>query len=175
MQEEFTIKRVVPLMLKVSDIQPYDVNNKIYPYDVVVENNIGTISKCVSNVTWNVNLEELLGDLYDQYDYFNLELIQFMTVPMTGGNFSTSKPFYSGVNLSYRNLNIFVSGLQFVRSTFNQKTGNENRTAHIGNLFNTYIASTNAGPYIFLRGDRYAYSGQTGYMNFNLCFKKNLM
>jgi hypothetical protein len=45
MQKEFTIKNVVPLMLKVSDIQPYDSNNMIYPYDKVVSNNIGTIQK----------------------------------------------------------------------------------------------------------------------------------
>jgi hypothetical protein len=72
MNKEFTINRVVPLFLKVSDIQPYSITNLIYPYTKVVSNNVGTISKCCTDVTWNINLESLLGDLYYMYEYFNL-------------------------------------------------------------------------------------------------------
>jgi hypothetical protein len=111
MQEEFNNNRIVPLMLKVSDIQPYDTNNKIFPYETVVSNAVGTISQCVTNVTWNINLQEILGDLYDQYDYFNLEVLQIMTVPMTGGDGVTLKPLDNSIYLGYRNLNVFISGL----------------------------------------------------------------
>jgi hypothetical protein len=84
MQEKFTINRIVPLMLSVSDIQLYDVNNIIFPYDKVVSNKVGTISKCITDVTWNINLKEVLGDLYDEYDYFNLEVAQIMKQQQTG-------------------------------------------------------------------------------------------
>jgi hypothetical protein len=107
-------------MLKVSDIQPYDINNLIYPYETVVPNNIGTISQCVTNVTWNINLETVLGDLYKEYDYFNLEVLQIMTVPMTGGNGATFKPLDNSIYIgySYRNLNVFISGLQWLAKIF---------------------------------------------------------
>jgi hypothetical protein len=63
-------------MLSVSDIQPYDINNIMYPYEKIVSNKVGTISKCITDVTWNINLKEVLNDLYDKYDYFNLEVVQ---------------------------------------------------------------------------------------------------
>jgi hypothetical protein len=172
MQEEFTIKNVVPLMLKVSDIQPYDVNNLIYPYDKVVSNSTGSISQCVTNVTWNINLEELLGDSYKEYTYFNLEVLQIMTVPMTGGNFSTYKPLDNSIYLGYRNLNVFISGLQWLRSSYNQKTGNDNQTVHLCNISDMKQAVDNATAGPVYRGDRYLFQSQRGYMNYDLCFRK---
>jgi hypothetical protein len=35
MQEEFTINRIVPLMLKAADIQPFDITNQMFPYKKV--------------------------------------------------------------------------------------------------------------------------------------------
>jgi hypothetical protein len=34
-------------------------------------------------------------DLYDKYDYFSLELLQFMTIPLTGSPIQFSKPFHN--------------------------------------------------------------------------------
>jgi hypothetical protein len=172
MQEEFTIQKFVPLLLKVSDIQAYDVNNKIYPYDKVVSNKIGSISQCVTNVTWNINLQEVLGDLYDQYDYFNLEVLQIMTVPMTGGGGSTNRPFDSNVNVDYRNLNVFICGLQWLRSSYNVKSGNETSTVHLCNINDLKQAVDNLTVGPVYRGDRYLFQSQRGYMNYDLCLKK---
>jgi hypothetical protein len=172
MQEEFNINSVVPLMLSVTDIQPYDSNNIIYPYDVRVVNEMGTITQCVSNVTWNIDLEVLLGNLYYQYEYFNLELIQFMTIPLTGGNYPTYKPMDNGVNIGYQNLNVFISGLKFVRSTYNQKIGTDTTYAHLCNISNQYNSTTNDPGINLWRGDEYLYYSQKGYANYNLCFKK---
>jgi hypothetical protein len=173
MQEEFTINRIVPLMLKVSDIQPFNINDLIYPYDKVISNNIGKISKCCTDVTWNINLKELLGDLYDKYDYFNIEVCNIMTIPKTGGGHESHRPFQSNINTTYKNLNVFMSGLNWVRSSFNQKTGNENSTVHLCNLRSIYQGTDNNAPswYIFT-GNSYVFMNQTGYMNYNLCFKK---
>jgi hypothetical protein len=172
MQEEFTIKQAVPLMLKVSDIQPYDTNNKIFPYDKVVSNTIGTILQCVTNVAWNINLQEVLGDLYDQYDYFNLEVLQIMTVPMTGGNGTTLKPMDNSIYLGYRNLNVLISGLQWLRSSYDVQSGNETGTVHLCNISDMKQASDNASAGPVYRGDRYIFQSQRGYMNYDLCFRK---
>jgi hypothetical protein len=174
MSKEFTINQVVPLMLKVSDIQKYDINNKIYPYSKTVSNDIGTISKCVSDVTWNVNMKEVLGDLYDKYDYFNIEVAQIMTTPYTGsGPWDSHRPFTTHVNTAYKNLNIFMSGLNWVRSSFNQKSGNENATVHLCNIRDINKANDNGDPSWYIwQNLTYLYIAQTGYMNYNLCFKK---
>jgi hypothetical protein len=173
MQEEFTINRIVPLMLSVEDIQPFDPNDVMFPYDKIVSNNVGTIAKCVTDVTWNINLKEVLGDLYNKYDYFNIEVVQIMTTTNTGGIFESRRPFLSFVNTAYKNLNVFMSGLNWVRSSFNQKTGNENSTVHLCNIRDIFNGSNNNDPawYIY-NGITYLYIGQTGYMNYNLCFKK---
>jgi hypothetical protein len=170
--EEFNINRVVPLMLSVSDIQLYDSANIIYPYSDIVSNSIGTISQCVTNVTWNINLETLLGDLYNQYDYFNLEVLQVMTIPMTGGNYATYKPMDNGTNIGYQNLNVFISGLQFVKFTFDIRSSNETTTAHLCNIIHQYNSTTNAAGINLWRDDEYLYETQVGYANYNLCFRK---
>jgi hypothetical protein len=174
MQKEFTINRVVPLMLKVSDIQKYDTNNKIYPYSKTVSNQVGTVSKCVTDVTWNVNMKEVLGDLYNKYDYFNIEVVQIMTTPYTGsGPWDSHRPFTSHVNTAYKNLNIFMSGLNWVRSSFNQKSGNENDTVHLGNIRDINNGNDNGDPSWYIYNNiTYLYIAQTGYINYNLCFKK---
>lgn len=169
---DININRVVPLMLSVSDIQPYDSNNIIYPNSLIISNKIGTIKRCVSDVTWNIDLETLLGNLYYEYDYFNIELIQFMTIPLTGGNYKTYKPLNNNNEVGYRNLNVFLEGLDFVNSTFNQKTGNNKTYAHIGNVANQFESATNESKGSNWRGDEYIYHSQKGYSNYNLLFKK---
>jgi hypothetical protein len=174
MQKEFTINRNVPLILKVSDIQPYDVNNRIFPYSKVVSNEVGSIKNCITNVTWNINIIELLGDLYDKYDYFNIEVAQIMTTPYTGsGPYESHRPFLSYSNTLYKNLNFFISGLDWCRSSFNQKSGNKNATVHLGNIREINNGTDNNDPswYVF-NNITYLYVGQTGYMNYNLCFRK---
>jgi hypothetical protein len=173
-KKEFTINRIVPLMLKVSDIQIHDSNNVIYPYSKVVSNNVGSIKKCVTDVTWNIDMKELLGSLYDEYEFFNIEVSQIMTTPYTGsGPYDSHRPFLSYNNTLYKNLNFFISGLNWVRSSFNQKTGNENATVHLGNIREINNGADNNDPswYIF-SNITYLYVGQTGYMNYNLCFRK---
>jgi hypothetical protein len=174
MQKEFTINRIVPLLLKVSDILPYDVNNIMYPYSKVVENKVGCIKQCCTNITWNINMIELLGDLYDKYEIFNIEVSQIMTTPYTGsGPYDSHRPFLSYSNTLYKNLNFFISGLDWVRSSFNQKTGNENATVHLGNIREINNGSDNENPNWYVYNNiTYLYVSQTGYLNYNLMFKK---
>jgi hypothetical protein len=63
--------------------------------------------------------------------------------------------------------------LNWLRSSFNQKTGNENNTVHLCNIRDIFNGADNSPPswYIFNRAS-YIYIGQTCYMNYNLCLKK---
>ena len=57
-------KRSTRLVLKTSDLTNGSTTN------------IGSCDTLRQNFTWfNINLRALLGDLYNQYDYFNLSLI----------------------------------------------------------------------------------------------------
>jgi hypothetical protein len=96
-----------------------------------------------------------------------------MTTHQTGRGHESHKPFLSYINLNYQNLNVFMSGLNWVRSSFNQKTGNENSTVHLCNMRDIFNGKDNKAPgwYIF-NSATYIYMGQTGYMNYNLCLKK---
>jgi hypothetical protein len=67
--------------------------NRLMSYSIV-----GTIKNCITNVTWNVNMKEVLGDLYDKYDYFNIKVAQIMTTCNTGGQYESRRPFLSYVN-----------------------------------------------------------------------------
>jgi hypothetical protein len=103
---------------------------------VSFSNNVGTIKSCVSDVTWNVDLKALLGDLYDKYDYFTLELLQFMTIPFSGSPVQWSKPFQNDIliNAGYRNLSVYISGLQWVNSSYSQKDDANLNYCHLCNV-----------------------------------------
>ena len=172
MSEKFNIKKVVPLMLSVADIQPYNINNRIYPYDVIVSNDVGMIKNCVSDITFNINLENLLGNLYNEFDFFNIEIVQFMTTAFTGGGNTYNKPYQNHVNTGYQNLNVFIGGLNFIHSTFKTKTGNESNYAHIGNVSSQFSSIDNNSSGDQYQTNEYLYYSQKSYMNNNLCFKK---
>ena len=58
------------LTLRVSDISQ-ETNTALYP----ITNAIGTINSSRTSYTWfNVNLQDVLGDLYNKFDYFNLRV-----------------------------------------------------------------------------------------------------
>jgi hypothetical protein len=62
--------------------------------------------------------------------------------------------------------------LQWLNSSFNQKTGNSNNTVHFCNIATLIQAVDNVYNGAVFRGDRYIYQSQQGYMNYNVCFKK---
>jgi hypothetical protein len=68
--------------------------------------------------------------------------------------------------------------LNWVRSSFNQKSGNENLTVHLCNVQKKLKAvdnnnnNNNNPSWDIYGGDTYLYLAQTGYINYNLCFKK---
>jgi len=125
---------VVPLMLKVADISPnYDFT--IYEHGLIVQNNVGRIENGKSKITWfNINFKELLGDLYDKYDYFYLQPTLLITLAWTGGSGQYNKPFENHINTDYTSLSFYLSGLNFVNSSYSVK---DNANKDYINIFNS--------------------------------------
>ena len=97
-------KRSTRLVLKTSDLTANSTTN------------IGSCDQYRQNFTWfNINLRALLGDLYDQYDYFNISLVSMTCSSATAANQG---------NVEDKNSYVKISGLPFINQTYNQPTGN---------------------------------------------------
>jgi hypothetical protein len=98
-------KRSTRLILKTSDLTNGSTTN------------IGSCDTLRQNFTWfNINLRALLGDLYNQYDYFNLLLISVSSSHITAAANQGS----ADDRLVY----VKISGLPFINQSYNQPTGN---------------------------------------------------
>jgi hypothetical protein len=161
----------VPLLLSVSDIKHYDPNDLFFPYSKSFSNNVGTIKSCVTDITWNVDLKALLGDLYDKYDYFTLELLQFMTIPFSGSPVQWAKPFSNHVNIGYRNLSVYISGLDWVNSSYSQKDDANLNYCHLSNVTDHFSLNNNVRYDIF-EDNEYMYESPKGYAKYDLLFEK---
>lgn len=92
----------------------------------------GRINKSLSSITWNnINLRQVLGDMYDEYEEFNLVLKQ------VASNQSNSK--FEGLPFNSRGVYIRLSGLPFINSTYDVVTRN-NRPGAILGAFNIPVA-----------------------------------
>ena len=98
-------KRSTRLVLKTSDLTNGSTTN------------IGSCDTLRQNFTWfNINLRALLGDLYNQYDYFNLLLISISSSVITAAANQGS----ADDRLVY----VKISGLPFINQSYSQPTGN---------------------------------------------------
>jgi hypothetical protein len=107
-------KRSTRLVLKTSDLTADSTTN------------IGSCDQYKTTFTWfNINLRALLGDLYYQYDYFNMTLTNLNCSAM-GSTVATG-------NHDDRILTVKISGLPFINQSYNQPTGNNG-------IFTTFAA-----------------------------------
>lgn len=132
METEFAV-----FVLKVSDIEKWDFNPDDF-YNTTIENDVGIIKNSKLNITWkDVNFQSILGDMYDKYDLFNIEMARFSSAPYT------SRDTNGGVHI----LNSFLDkdnqplicnmkGLNFFNSSYNTKTQNHQTTAPLFILSN---------------------------------------
>ena len=104
-------KRSTRLVLKTSDLTANSTTS------------IGFCDQYRQNFTWfNINLRTLLGDQYDQYDYFNMSLVSMSCSAASATNQGNvdDKPVY-----------VKLSGLPFINQTYDQKRGNNGSTANL--------------------------------------------
>lgn len=174
--EAFT-KQVVNLTLNVNDIiaLPPDAN-RLATYDASFITDVGTITNWGCKVTWNINFKELLGDLYDKHDMFNIELVQFLTLPSSNGG--TLRPLTNG-NFPQNNcINLYMSGLRFTSSSYSIPSRNETGVAFVTTLANNATNTLNEDPNQSASGiDIWygvdsLYSVSKGWGNNNLTFRK---
>ena len=115
-------KRSTRLVLKTSDLTVNSTTNN------------GSCDQYRQNFTWfNINLRALLGDQYDQYDYFNISLVS-----MSCSQASTS-PTQGTVD--DKTVYVKLSGLPFINQTYNQPTRN-NITPAILTIFQVPSSAT---------------------------------
>jgi hypothetical protein len=86
---------------------------------------IGTADNNGTVLTWNnINLRVLLGDMYDQYDRFNLNLNTIATSNATSFTGSTDE------RCNY----ITIQGLPWVNNTYNQSTNSNTASTVIASI-----------------------------------------
>ena len=102
-------------------------------------------------------------------------MVQLSTIPYTiaGPNPNFNKPLNNDVDKEYRALNVYLTGLNFINSSYNVKSGCNNRTAFLTCLSNQFRMNDPTLPVSGnYRNDELFYEEQRGYANYNLMFKK---
>ena len=110
--------RKASLVLKTGDLTPNQ------------NNQFGFTDSFRTTSTWNnVNLRTILGDMYDQYDYFNISLNSIAT------------GLAPAISTDRNNLALYIrmSGLAWSNCSYNVKTGSNSQYAIIAPF--TFIAS----------------------------------
>jgi hypothetical protein len=94
---------------------------------------VGTADANGTTLTWNnINLRVLLGDMYDQYDRFNLNL----------NTIATNQAAVIGTAADDRACYITIAGLPWVNNTYNQKTSSNTNTTVIASCVFTSQGQT---------------------------------
>ena len=134
----------VYFILKTQDISVSD-NTANYP----LSNTIGSINQYRTSITWNaINIKNLLGDLYDKYDMFTIQL------ELNGQCVNTTN---FGTTVDDRLVRIQLSGLDWVYSNYDTIKGGMTTSAVCNN--NIYLI------------DGTASTGNQNYWSYNI-FRK---
>ena len=171
-------KHIVPLYLSTLQITPLtDISN--FGFTSVVDTPTGNINTFKTNITWkNIDMKTLLGRYWDDYDYFSLDLAQFMTYT----TYPTGSIVFgnnSGVFPQNRPIIMYISGLDWINC--NHGIVNQCNRAHaslgsIGDkafrIDNNSILTTTAGWNNGGANASYIYSETSCYDN-RLIFKKS--
>ena len=97
--------------------------------NVLTRNSTTAVGECNAgntSFTWyGINLRTLLGDMYDDYDLFNLCLNSMCLTFTAGACFNGNED---------RSLMVNISGLPFINQTYNQATGHNNNAVPIASM-----------------------------------------
>ena len=113
------------LILKTSDLTADSITS------------IGEANQYMTSMTWyNINLRTLLGDMYDDYDIFNLSFNTFTSAVVgTGAN-------VMGASLDDRQLLVKISGLPFLNQTYDVAKCHNTSSAYVGSIYLTSAQSS---------------------------------
>lgn len=159
-EEDEYMKYTIPLMLNGSYIR---TNNASTISETEWQN--GIIGRYESSrakfIFYDINFETLLGDLYNKYDYFKLSLAQIHLMYRIGVAsavlyWSSDVPLY---NREFRTLNFYIEGLDWVRSSHNQKTQTNKQKALLFQWGLNVVTSNNVSSYRELLNESYYENG----------------
>jgi len=121
-------KRSVRLVLKTSDLTANSTTN------------IGYCDQYRTSFTWfNINLRMLLGDMYNQYDYFNISLLSISC--------SQASAAVGQGGVEDKTCYVEMTGLPFINQTYNQPTRNNGSSAVVTIYQIPATAICNTQPY----------------------------
>ena len=108
------------LVLKTSDF----TSQSDFVYGSAYNSSQFSSNEKMSKMSWkNINLRDVLGDIYDKYDYFNICL----------NTVSTAQANLIDGNLDARNVSLKISGLNFYNQGYISKSlSNNNYSTNIG-------------------------------------------
>ena len=123
----------------------------------------GTADTLGTTFTWNnINLRVLLGDMYDQYDRFNLNL----------NTVSTSKSAsYTGGTEDERANYITIGGLPWVNNTYNVNSNSNTNSTVIASMF---IGSATQNTQYFYGNNTTTFTKNQDVCNITISFLKVL-
>ena len=144
------------LLLKSNDVSPYSnaVPNN-FGYTTTYSNNAGTMTGCRTNATFNINLDELLGEEYKNNETFQIELLQYAH-GNKDNNDSATYAGYQGFGVFNSNLCTKMTGLNFVNGRSSVLLGGFNyRVTNSSNVlqdfqFNTAVFQKPKSPQVIL-------------------------
>lgn len=134
---------------------------RTFDLTVNTSNQYGTVDQFGTSFTWNnINLRVLLGDMYDKYDRFNLNLNTIATgVPAAN----------IGTTGDDRCCYVTMSGLPWVNNTYNQQSGSNNNSSVIA----TFLFSQNTQAYQYYYGNNTStFRKNQEMVNLNISFLK---
>jgi hypothetical protein len=141
------------LLLKSNDISPY-ANIPHASFTTIFTNNAGTCTGSRTNASFNINLENLLGEEYNNNDIFKLELLEYSYSYKNNSNdWTYGQYFLQNVNT---NLCTKITGLNFINGKSSCLLGLHNfrgglRPAHTEYFeLNTAIFQKPSSPQIVL-------------------------
>jgi hypothetical protein len=128
-------KETAVLILKTSDISP---NYTLNSYQERFVNEVGTIERYSTSTTWNINVEELMGSMFNKYDNFSLKLVDIQTVPLSNNVGDWTRPLNSHLYTEFQALSLYCDGLDFTNSTYDQATNSGRGYIQLGSISNQY-------------------------------------
>ena len=106
-------------------LSTFDINSSITGtvfYNKTVDNQIGTISNNRCTLTWkNINMRQVLGEMYDTYETFNVYLYQI----------SQTASIATAINATFSMVDLRLSGLPFLNHTYNTVSRNNTNSAYL--------------------------------------------
>jgi hypothetical protein len=158
---------IIPLVLQTRDL--VDFSHQFTDYNDNITTRAGSITHFKSLLEFNIDMKLLLGEYYDRYDTFALQMTDVRTLAYTNYyNCSfNDKPYQNNFFPEYYNLNMWVSGLDWTH-VYHQKLNSGYNEACICSLANQTRSITNVAGNNLWRADEFIVrTNEGGYDHIN--------